>query len=192
MSPVFRIRGNLTMLNHLFRKHHKRAFTLYELVITVALFGLVAGLVLSFISSVDSYNEKNAIASKRVNQLLSVRREADFWFSVFDSPEYTLFVGKDGGMYALKEEERYEITLGESLDKDGNPVLTAVFTYPESKYRESRTEIVCDCVSAVYFFDYSDFPDTSGYVAGSGEKVLNFTFAARVTGKVYACDVVYR
>ena len=93
------------------RHKQRAAFTLYELVITMALFLFVAGLVLSFISFMSRFTARNDELGAVNEKLTDVRREIDFWLSYFDSDRYELELPAAGtGADSAETGERVVLT----------------------------------------------------------------------------------
>lgn len=61
-------------------KKYSRAFTLYELIISIVLFALAASLVITFITYMSAFSEKNSASTQRVREQLALRKEIDFGF----------------------------------------------------------------------------------------------------------------
>ena len=90
--PIFTVRADVAGNRGMkaFTKKYSRAFTLYELIISIVLFALVASLVITFITYMSAFSEKNSAATQRVREQLALRKEIDFWFSAFDAENYSL------------------------------------------------------------------------------------------------------
>ena len=54
-------------------KKYSRAFTLYELIISIVLFALAASLVITFITYMSAFSEKNSASTQRVREQLALR-----------------------------------------------------------------------------------------------------------------------
>ncbi len=172
-------------------KKYSRAFTLYELVISIVLFALVASLVITFITYMSAFSEKNSASTQRVREQLALRKEIDFWFSAFDAENYTLSLERDGNRLLLASDretgESYSVT--EEVSDDG--IKTFVFTYPSVTVVGEDVitgRVKCSHISAVYFTVYPEMPV---FTLGEGEKSLRFTINTIVKPAMYACDVVY-
>lgn len=152
-------------------KTDRRAFTLWELIITMGLFLLVAGLVISFITFMAKFTSNNAEQSERVAQLTDVRSEVDYWFSYYDTSEYEITVcdpieditqvdtdvlDQDGGVilaYAVQLFEdgsrgvfRYELRFLLVPDPSGESTFTQKLfcVYPVSAFRGTVTTVTQD------------------------------------------------
>lgn len=79
--PIFTARADVAGNRGMkaFKKKYSRAFTLYELIISIVLFALVASLVITFITYMSAFSEKNSAATQRVREQLALRKEIDFW-----------------------------------------------------------------------------------------------------------------
>ena len=85
-------------------KQRRKAFTLVELVITMALFLVVAALVMAYVVFMNGFTERNAGASALNRQIASVRQSLDEWFSYFDDADYTIELPEtheDGELHIL-------------------------------------------------------------------------------------------
>lgn len=187
------------------------AFTLYELVITIALFSLVAGLVITYISFMATFNRDNSEIADRAAQVTDIRREVDYWFSYFDRADYSVTLvdeGTDGGektvafAQPVAGGEKYELRLAllpDLADTDEPFVYTFVCEYPSdagrgevyvyadgSSSREKRVQ--CPAVYSVCFAAYND----NWQYSGTDEmKTVRFIVDMPVTGRLYACDILY-
>ena len=162
-------------------KKYSRAFTLYELVISIVLFALVASLVITFITYMSAFSEKNSASTQRVREQLALRKEIDFWFSAFDAENYTLSLERDGNRLLLASDRE--------TGDDG--IKTFVFTYPSVTVVGEDVitgRVKCSHISAVYFTVYPEMPV---FTLGEGEKSLRFTINTIVKPAMYACDIVY-
>ena len=185
--------------------HHRRgtrAFTLVELVITIALFALVAGLVISFITFMNRFTAQNEALSDRVEQASELRAEIDRWFSYFDRQEYTISLSADGvratpvdggTSYSLTfvspgGEEGGEMTLLASYPR-GNGYNDQIFDPEREEFFEGENaRVVCDEIASVAFWQYT--PGWN-FTAGEGDASLRFLIDCRVKGTAYACEIRY-
>ena len=155
-------------------KKLRRAFTLYELVVVIALFALVGGMVTSFIVFMGNYSRTSERQSQRVSELTQLLGELDTWFSFADSSQSALEFPEQGDVLVRAGDMSLSSTRGEgqsefTFDYGGERTQTLTF---ENEY-------------ILHFY-------TEGQVSVSGENVLiRFTLSMRVQGGAYACEVSY-
>jgi len=178
------------------RKRHGNcaAFTLYELVISLALFAVVAGLVITFISFIQRFNVRNNAYTARVEQVTSLRTQIDRWFSCFDDAVYTLTLSESGAVItASAESTRYAIT--SSAMEEG---IKVTFSYPQTDSQESdplTVEVECPNLESVFFRKIID--DSAVSEESEEDYSLRFIIDLHVatqtnsTGR-YACEITYR
>ncbi len=178
----------------------RRAFTLVELIIAMALFAIVAGLVISFITYISGFSAKTEEQSDRVSALAQLRSEVDYWFSAFDCADYEITSGTDG--IALVQ----AVPSGEAGASDavyeirferGEKENTAVFTYPQEfgrgKVQEENTGSASVRINAYTYtgIRIEEQTDNFDYTAGSGsEDSFRFTIYMRVSGRTFACEIL--
>lgn len=147
------------------------AFTLYELVIVLALVLLVGAMVASFLAFMNGFNERNAQTSLRVRELTMLREQTDMWFSYADSagyaPSFTEGGVSAGNMYIACERA-----------EDGSR-----FTFA---YGGVREDIVLELENAYEMYFYEE-----GTAEADEAALLRFTVRLRVSGRAYACEVTY-
>lgn len=176
-----------------------RAMTLTELMIAIALFAVVASIVLSFILYMSEFNKDNLKTVARAKEQNALRQAIDFWFSALDREEYVIYIDSsivtlpDGGAlaYACLSEDQSRTEFGIYRMK-GEEGAVFVFTYPsitEGMDEVLRQEIVCEYVSAVYISRYGGVQ--SIYNLKEGEHVLNFFIKTVVNPDMYLCDIIY-
>ena len=191
--PIFTVRADVAGHRGMkaFTKKYSRAFTLYELIISIVLFALVASLVITFITYMSAFSEKNSAATQRVREQLALRKEIDFWFSAFDAENYSLSVEPRGDRLLLAEDKdtgtAYPVTREISADWE----TLFVFRYPTTTVVGAEltvNRVECSHITAVYFTAY---PEKPAYTLGEGEKSLRFTVNTLVNPAIYACDIVY-
>ena len=201
-------------------KKAKRAFTLVELTITIALFLLVAGLAISYITFMSNFTDRNNAVSARIKQISQVRQEADAWFSYFDRADYLITVSgtqlQEQGEVVIATaqkissqtiEKEYRLRLAlipEVSESKTELTQMLVAEYPKDSYfgkdyiyneggiqTVSRSNRVrCLNVYSVAFFKNSE---DWQFVPQENkvENVLRFTIRQRVSGIEYACEVRY-
>ena len=164
----------------------RRAFTLVELVVALALFAIVAGMVVSFIVFINRFSDKSSEQTDRMYALTAVRSETDYWFSYFDSTNYTLSFSADGrSVSAAGEEGTYSVSF---LSEEKNWLL---FTYPQELGRgtlnesEGRCEVRVDAYTftGIRFYEY-------GNSGSSSHSELRFTIFLRVKNEQIACELL--
>lgn len=106
-------------VRNFFRQRNK-AFTLWELTITMGLFLLVAGLVISFIVFMSKFSDNNSLQSERVSQLTDIRREVDYWFSYYDSDKYKITLGEPVDDINAEESGVVILAYAEEVFQDGS------------------------------------------------------------------------
>lgn len=175
-------------------KKNKSGFTLAELVVVLALFVLIGGMVSTFLVFMNAYSAKNAKTSRMVSELTSIRTETDRWFSFADASgiAVTFDPRAAGG-------EAFAFT-ADSLVKAGESVVVAACG--EMTVTLTGSEKGC---SVLYFYGEGNpknrtltaenaygllfYTESSPTVSSSAAKI-RFTIDLRVQGKVYACEVL--
>ena len=172
---------------HSFAKRDgRRAFTLVELVVAMALFAIVAGMVVSFIIFINRFSDKSAEQTDRMYALSSVRSETDHWFSYFDSADYSLTIAADGNsVSAAGAGGTYSVTF---VSEGGNFFL---FTYPRELGRGTlnESENRCEVRVDAYTFTGIRFYNSASN-ASSAQSELRFTIFLRVANGQIACEIV--
>lgn len=155
----------------------RNAFTLYELIIAIALLAVVAGVVLSFVSFMGDYTSRNEVMVEQNNQTLALRREVDKWFSYFDTAE-TVFTmgGTDAVATATYKGNVYNIRMS---DVDGS--LKVQFGYPEGTVDVTATLLD----SIVVATDGTTVPNPMG-------DSVRFAINCKVTGNQFVCQLVFK
>lgn len=169
----------------------KRAFTLYELMIAIALFSLVAGVVLTFVSFMGRNVENSDYSVVRNSETLDIREELDFWFSAFDKQDYTFSTDGTAVVSATHTDGTvYSVTLVTSV-VDGNVVPQLRFSYPESIYHGETVGqfnyVYVDC-STVDYIVIKPFDQQVDIV----NKSLRFVIDCRVLQAQYLCMIVFK
>lgn len=182
------------------RQLNKRAFTLVELVITMALFAVVSALVISFIVFLSQFTNSNNDQSERLADLAVMRKEIDLWFSFYDNADYEITLSPEGGapVYAQKSGEGVRYGLSATGGEGGEGVLTCV--YPSSALFGSpaqitqngetysvRTQQTTFTDFAITFQEYSEgyrYTDYDGIY-------LRFLITLPVRGRQFACTILY-
>ena len=169
----------------------KRAFTLYELMIAIALFALVAGVVLTFVSFMGRNVENSDYSVVRNSETLDIREELDFWFSAFDKQDYTFSTDGTAVVSATHTDGTvYSVTLVTSV-VDGNVVPQLRFGYPESIYHGETVGqfnyVYVDC-STVDYIVIKPFDQQVDIVS----KSLRFVIDCRVLQAQYLCMIVFK
>lgn len=182
------------------RSHTKfrRAFTLVELIIAIALFAIVAGLVISFITYISGFSAKTEAQSDRVSALAQIRSEVDYWFSAFDCEDYEITSGSDGTVLVQAVPSGEAGVLYEIRFERGEKENTAVFTYPQEFGRGTVQEGSAGSAAVVRINAYTytgirieEQTDKFDYTAGSGsEDSFRFTIYLRVSGRTFACEIL--
>lgn len=155
----------------------RNAFTLYELIIAIALLAVVAGVVLSFVSFLGDYTSRNEVMVEQNNQTLALRREVDKWFSYFDTAdtEFTLG-GTDVVATATYQGIDYNIRMSEV---DGN--LKVQFSYPEGTVDVTATLLDSIVVAT----------DGTTVANPMGDSV-RFVINCKVSGNQFVCQLVFK
>ena len=157
-----------------------------ELVISIALFALVAGLVLSFVLSIVSFNRQSQNNTAHATAALAFRKQVDYWFSYFDTSDYEIEITVNGSglvkVTATKDESESEIYTIRHIGAD------VTFTYPETEEANSVTVSFPETVQ-VYFAKYDGAE--SGKQQDADRKELRFTIDGKVSGNTYLCVVAY-
>lgn len=182
-------------------RRFRRAFTLVELIIAIALFSIVAGLVISFITYISGFSAKTEAQSDRVSALAQIRSEVDYWFSAFDCTDYKITSGLDGTVLvqAVSSAETgvSGAVYGIYFEK-GEKENTAVFTYPQEFGRGTVQEGSAGSAAVVRINAYTytgirieEQTDNYDYTAASeSEDSFRFTIYLRVSGRTFACEIL--
>lgn len=172
----------------------KAGFTLAELVVVLALFALIGGMVSTFLVFMNAYSAKNAKASRMVSELTQIRAETDRWFSFADeSGNEILFAAQAEGGGASAFTAETLPGMGESVTVARCGEMTVTLT---------GTEKGCD---VLYFYGADNaknqtlsmenaygllfYTQSSPYTSSPAAKI-RFTAQLRVQGKIYACEVI--
>ena len=166
----------------------KRGYTLYELLITIGVLTIITGIVFTFISTMSTYSRKTTEITDRLELFYDFRSETDYWFSIFDSQEYTLNTdsitfGTNVTATNNNTSETYSISFIWVIG-DTSSYLAAYFTYPQSNFHDREVKIELDGVKAVYFFGANEVYEYPNSV------ILNFTVTQRIKGDLYNCLLV--
>ncbi len=181
----------------------RRAFTLVELVITMALFALVAGLAVAFISYMWKFNRSNDATLRFLETVQDLREETDMWFSAFDSAATDIQTygaeprnGEDGrAVLAAAQDARGEYTIYSALEPDrtGGFLLTFVFEYPPDGLYHGTLEtnrrvirLLGDGIASVSYYDYGGWHFSEN---DDTEKKLRFGISLKVTGETFVCEI---
>ena len=197
------------------KQRGRAAFTLVELVITIALFALVGGLVISFITFMQRFTYQNEKYADRIGQYTDIRREIDYWFSFFDASQYTIEIpdaeqGENAAIARAVEYSAAEVRVAVyeikfmllPVSDGGNAELvqTLIFEYPDSAFHGEeyvvgnpdetltgrQVRVPCPDIYSVQIRQYSaDFVPEDGI----DENDLRFLVSCRVTGAVFICEV---
>lgn len=201
-APSFGISFHVTGSAHL-SMHNRKAFTLVELVITMALFALVAGLAVAFISYMWNFNRSNDKTLRFLENVQALREETDMWFSAFDSVMTDINVygttpqnGEDGRSILAAAEGAYgEYTIYSMLepDRNGEFILTYVFEYPPNGLYHGTLEnncrvirLMCDNIASVAYYDYSGWNFSE---SNDTQKKIRFGISLKVTGETFVCEI---
>ena len=199
------------MVNFCKFKKKRAAFTLVELVITIALFLLVAGLVTAFISFMGNFSATREQQSLRVKHTEAVRSEIDYWFSYFDRTSCTMQVfphafegeGGDSGSRVIAQATDsglvYRLRIGIfAADETGETERAFVAEYPSSAQhgtaaesgRYKTVQVGCDTIARVVFQEYSE-NWSPVYGDEALTEALRFTISGKVNKWSYACTIFY-
>ncbi len=181
-----------------FKMRGKAAFTLYELVIVMALSLLVVGLVTSYIIFSNRFTSRSEAAYERVEQFTRLREEIDTWFSFADSGNYVIIINNQDGadnqdgatepstLVSFKNsEENSEIGSITIATADGVSVVT--FKYPENSDKNPAT-VSCKYISDIKFYKYEE---NSQAATSLDSYALRFTIETKINKDVYACEFLY-
>lgn len=177
----------------MYAKRGKRAFTLVELVVTIALFALVAGMVIGFVSFMTSYNRKNSVIADRTSQINYARKEIDYWFSCFDTQEYTIVTAENKVTAESTTGASYSITFTSS-DESGVTENTLLFTYPTESNRGEVQENCCVVtvdVSILQGIRLTKYTENYSTAATYAYENFRFVINLPVKGLMFACDLLY-
>lgn len=168
-----------------------KAFTLYELMIAIALFAVVAGLVLTFVSFMSSYVDTGNQALEKNEQSLDIRQEIDFWFSAFDQQGWTFDTSSEDVVISVSDGvSTYDVRFVQS-EVDGNLVSQLQFSYPKGSFHGdeegSFNYVRLDC-STVDYIVIKPFDQQVDVV----NKSLRFVIDCRVLQAQYLCMIVFK
>lgn len=195
------------------------AFTLYELVIVMALSLLVVGLVTSYIIFANGFTKRSEAAYERVEQFTRLREEIDTWFSFADNKNYDIIISgtevADAAVPLVQLKYRSEsgATNGEvkyipaddseSTKTCGIYMTTAndtsivTFYYPE---KGKSSTVTCKYITDINFYKYDNNTQSGetdgagnegGSAVSSGDYALRFTIKTIINEGVYACEFLY-
>lgn len=169
------------------QQNRRRAFTLVELIVALALFAIVAGSVLTFILFINKFGDESEKQADRTYALTAIRAETDYWFSYFDRSDFSVTVAADGSVVVVSAAgEHY--TLSFAKESDGKVLL---FTYPTESGRGTLNETENRCEMRI---DASPFTGVRFYAEGSGQSSVSsqfrFTVRMRVTQQTFACEIL--
>lgn len=159
----------------------RNAFTLYELIIAIALLAVVAGVVLSFVSFMSDYTSTNELTVEQNNQTLAIRREVDRWFSYFDSSDAVVSVDSaDANVIAAAtyQGNTYYIRF---VETEGRRRME--FTYPQQV--GNATAEASEVSAAEIVTDGTTLPNAMG-------DSVRFAINCIVTGKQFVCQLVFK
>ena len=165
----------------------KKAFTLYELLISMGLLVLISGMIFTFIASVSKLSKKNDAVNKLVSSQVNLRAEVDFWFSVFDQYDYEISFNEqdnDDLVIAKKEQEVYKIKT--YYEMNNSSTLMIEFQYPQSSYYEPIVTIPLFGIANVCV-DHFDRIDTNEFA----NLQWYFMIPMKVKNQLYLCSVYY-
>lgn len=173
------------------RSKLNKAFTLYELMIAIALFAIVAGLVLTFVSFMSSYVDTGNQALEKNNQSLDIRKEIDFWFSVFDQQDWTFDTSSEDCVISVSDGvSTYDVRIVQS-EVDGDIVSQLQFSYPKGSLHGDEegtfNYVRLDC-STVDYIVIKPFDQQVDIVS----KSLRFVIDCRVLQAQYLCMIVFK
>ncbi len=198
------------------RRRGKAAFTLVELIITIVLFAMVAGLVIAFISFMTRFNDENDEITGFVDQSAELRAEVDFWFSAFDAPQYSVTVygaspaagsaGVPEGAQVFATAERagaqfsvYFVLQADPGAEEGELFRRAfVFEYEASgRYHGSvetnvlgaqvrRQRVFADSVSALALYRQDGWE----HVEEEDARTVRFIVRQHVAPQLFACEIL--
>ena len=151
----------------------RRAFTLYELVVVIALFALVGGMVTSFIIFMSNYSNTGERQAQRVSDLTELRAQTEAWFSYADSSGSPVTLGGN----AVASAGGMSITV--SQQEDG---CTFVFDYGTSESERTQT------LNFENSYTMRIFADNTA-TAENTDALIRFTVQMRVQGGVYVCEI---
>lgn len=151
----------------------RRAFTLYELVVVIALFALVGGMVTSFIVFMSNYSSNSERQAQRVSDLTEIRAQTDEWFSYADASGAGVVLG--GNAVASAGDMSITVTRQEG---------GCTFAFRYGAEPESRVETLAfENNYTMRIFEGSASAD------GNSDALIRFTVQLRVQNAVYACEV---
>ena len=151
----------------------RRAFTLYELVVVIALLTLVGGMVTSFIIFMSNYSNTSERQAQRVSDLTEIRAQTDAWFSYADSSGLPVTLGGNAVVSAG------DMSITVSQQEDG-----CIFTFSYSTTESERTQTL------TFENSYTMRIFAEGTAAGENtDALIRFTVQMRVQGGVFACEV---
>ena len=192
-------------------KKYRAAFTLVELVITIALFLLVAGLTTTFISFMGGFSSTREEQSARAAHTAAVREEIDYWFSYFDRGGCTVQVfprafegeGDGSGSRVIAQAADagvvYRLRLGVfAAEGAGETERALIAEYPLSAQHGAAAQgaayktmqVGCGTVARIVFQEYSQ-NNAPVYAENASSEALRFTVYANVNDWAFACTVYY-
>ena len=151
----------------------RRAFTLYELVVVIALFALVGGMVTSFIIFMSNYSNNSERQAQRVSDLTELRAQTDAWFSYADSSDSPVTLGGNAAARAG------DMSITVTQREDG---CTFVFDYGTSESERTQTLTFENSYTMRIFADNTATAENTG-------SLIRFTVQMRVQGGLYVCEI---
>ena len=152
----------------------RRAFTLYELVVVIALFALVGGMVTSFIIFMSNYSNTSERQAQRVSDLTEIRAQTDKWFSYADASGIAVTFG--GGNFVASAGD---MSITVSQQEDG---CTFVFDYGTSESERTQT-LTFENIYTMRIFAEGTAADENS------DALIRFTVQMRVQNVVCACEI---
>lgn len=153
----------------------RRAFTLYELVVVIALFALVGGMVTSFIIFMSNYSNTGERQAQRVSDLTEIRAQTDKWFSYADASGIAVTFG-DGGNAAARAGD---MSITVTQQEDG---CTFVFDYGTSESERTQTLTFENSYTMRIYAAAAATAENTG-------SLIRFTVQMRVQGGLYVCEI---
>ncbi len=192
-------------------KHkYKKAFTLTELLIAMALFSLIAASVTLFITSMNRYSQRNNAIIERLNVQEELREETDKWFAFFDRTGVSVEINVGTSAETSKNTlvrayvngsegaVGWEYSIVMDTTEGGERIIK--FTYPEnpeefdSDPTKTRTvEVKASQISTIWLTkqDPTQSPDAAKPQATGDEKEFTFPIITRVNSAKYLCKVIF-
>lgn len=183
--------------------YKKAAFTLYELVIVMALSALVVGLVTSYIIFANKFAARTQASSERIEQFTALREEIDMWFSYADRNEYDIVITNhsttvngtsvpEGCVVVVVDNTGVPVGYIQLYSDNDSGKLVRFVDVLETRYVLPGKTISCPYIKDIVFYKCEGENDTETNTETNteGAAALRFTIKTNVNTGLYACEFI--